>query len=407
MKKFTLLLAAAVLAALVLTPGIAFANFKIHGGYTDDTDACAGCHRAHTSVSSITWTDKSGATNTEHSSLLVSNATQIYEFCYACHGNDVQGAETNVEGGVYKGTLYGDQNEDLNGGFFGDTNHMGAVKTSDHIISGGWGAYGGGQAGDELVGATGDIIGQQLGAGNTITMTCASCHDPHGSSNYRLLADRVNGNTRGGYGVGDVPEPWVISNEAGYPAGGWQKHEMGAAQVAAYTPDYTTERYAKAPGGDVNKGMSGWCAGCHNTYMQTGTPHGAESLYDAGDGWGLGSRHRHPMNIDLSTGYGANRQLAAELTPVDQIPLPLAHDNAGTGDGDITPTQSDWIDCMTCHVAHGSSAIMTGYANVADATNIEADSGALKNGSGGVQPTGDSALLRRNNRGVCETCHNK
>ena len=50
-------------------------------------------------------------------------------------------------------------------------------------------------------------------------MTCASCHDPHGSSNYRLLTDQVNGNTVGGYVADDAPTPYVISVEPGYPNG--------------------------------------------------------------------------------------------------------------------------------------------------------------------------------------------
>ena len=57
---------------------------------------------------------------------------------------------------------------------------------------------------------------------------------------------------------------------------------------------------------------------------------------------------------------------------------------------------------MTCHVAHGSSVVMTGYANVADSTDPEPDSG-----TGGVPPTDGNALLRMDNRGVCENCHNK
>lgn len=417
MRKLALILAVAVAAALVLTPGIAFANFAIHGGYTDDTDACAGCHRAHTSVSSITWSDGFG---NSHSALLVSSATQIYQFCYACHGNDAQGAETNVEGGIYKGTNYGTQNAALNGGFTGDTNFMGAIKTSDHIIAGSWGAYGGGVYGETTVGATGDVIGQQVGAGATIPMTCASCHDPHGSSNYRLLADQVYGNVVGGYADDDHPTPYVTSNETGYPDGtigdltvGWKKHENGHEQMAGgglwpgYTPNYTKPLYAKAPtstaspGGDKLKGMSGWCVGCHSVYMETGTPHTSyESTYNAGDGWGYVPRHRHPMNVDLSAGAGTTKALAATITPAE-VPLPLAH-AATESAAAATNTVDDWIDCLTCHRAHGTSVTMTGYANIADPTNIEPNTG-----SGGVPPTGDSALLRLNNRGVCEVCHNK
>lgn len=46
---------------------------------------------------------------------------------------------------------------------------------------------------------------------------------------------------------------------------------------------------------------------------------------------------------------------------------------------------------------------MTGWANVADPANDL----RVNTGSGGVPPTHDSALLKLDNRGVCETCHNK
>jgi hypothetical protein len=67
-----------------------------------------------------------------------------------------------------------------------------------------------------------------------------------------------------------------------------------------------------------------------------------------------------------------------------------------------TQDSSDWLDCLTCHVAHGSAATMSGYANVADSTNPEPDSG-----TGSVPPDDGNALLRTNNRGVCEACHNQ
>src|SRR5512133_3390904 len=104
-----------VLAALVAVvgPSLAVANFAIHGNYVSDTDACAGCHRAHTSVSSITWTDSAVGDN--HSALLVTSATEMWQFCYACHDATSQGADTNVQQGIYEGTLYGDTGAILNG----------------------------------------------------------------------------------------------------------------------------------------------------------------------------------------------------------------------------------------------------------------------------------------------------
>jgi cytochrome c553 len=108
----------ALVAALVVAfavPGLALANFAIHGGYVQDTDSCAGCHRAHTSASSITWAD---SYQVEHSALLVSQATEMYQFCYACHDGTAQGADTDVQFGQYDGTLYGSQTAALNGGGF-------------------------------------------------------------------------------------------------------------------------------------------------------------------------------------------------------------------------------------------------------------------------------------------------
>ena len=105
-KRLFLATVLVALAALAL-PTAAFANFAIHGNYVTDTDACAGCHRAHTSVATIGWTDTLG---TQHSSaLLVTSATEMWQFCYACHDATSQGADTNVQQGIYEGTLYGTQ----------------------------------------------------------------------------------------------------------------------------------------------------------------------------------------------------------------------------------------------------------------------------------------------------------
>lgn len=412
MRKRTLLLVAlASLLVVVLTPGVAMANFSIHGGYSMDTDACAGCHRAHTAASSITWTRTDASSG---SALLISTASEIYQFCYTCHDSVSLGADTNVETGIYEGTLYGDSFQPLNGGGFD-----GALFPTQHMYTGSsWYAYGG-ATDNNLIGQLQD--GQPV-ATTQIEMSCSTCHDVHGSSNYRLLKDVVNGRTVGGYDGSVDPEnptptPWVISAEPGYPTTGWLLHEPGALQVAGYTPNYTDPMYAKAPGGDTTKGMSGWCAACHVQYHEpvvqplspqggayvdtSGTPLNADETlvwtvgegYDSNDGFGAVVRHRHPTNVPLANYLGVR-----SLIITDQ-PLPLAHD----GNGDVAVNSaSDWMDCMTCHVAHGSSVTMTGYADIADATNPEPNSG-----TGGVPPTDGNALLRMDNRGVCENCHNK
>lgn len=407
---------AIVAAALALAlPSVAMANFAVHGNYLTNTDACAGCHRAHTSVSTLTWTDSGAQTQ---SALLIGTATSMDEFCYACHDATNQGADTNVQQGIYEGTLYGSQDATLNGGGFETLGASGAPVTSTHIADGGsWGAYGGGYWGQGDVGATGvsgvndpAFPGVPNNAGETvpIVMDCATCHDPHGSANYRILKASVFGNSVGGYvptGNPTDPDPngWVASTEDGWPVGGFRLHTA----YPNYVPNYTTAKYAKgydmtrtADGtldvGDENvaKGMTGWCSGCHTTYNEETT------LYDSGDGFGLAARNKHPVNTALSNYAGPDANLM-----VADSGLPLAHDldvtEAGVTGGN---TPDDWIDCLTCHRAHGTSAVMTGWADQTTANDDSTQTADFISRSGTNEP---SALLRLDNRGVCESCHNK
>jgi len=118
-----LLVAIATLALLFALPGTAVAYDSVHGGSAMDTDACAGCHRAHTAASPIMWTD---GNQEEQSALLITTAATIEEFCYTCHGSAALGADTNVFDGVFEsddGDLGSDETynvhgEPLNGGGF-------------------------------------------------------------------------------------------------------------------------------------------------------------------------------------------------------------------------------------------------------------------------------------------------
>ncbi len=412
-KRFSFLLALVAFAA-ILVPSAAFGNFAIHGNYVNDTDACAGCHRAHTAVSSLTWADAGG---TNHSALLVSSATTMQQFCYACHDSAGQSADTNVSDGLYYGTEYGDQGSVLNGGGFESFDNT--PTTSTHVTNGGsWGAYGGGYAGQGIVGATGNpILGvNEAGESNKIAMDCATCHDPHGSANYRILKAQVNGNYVGGYQPsGDpqnpTPDGFVSSVETGWPTNGFELHTA----YPAYVPNYTTPMYAKGynmAAGTQNdlKGMSGWCSGCHSTYIGDSTQtftnsagvvyQSLASTYNAGDSAGGAAvgyllRHRHPINVSLSTYNGPDK---SSMIVTDQV-LPVANDlgEAHVAGKPVT-SDSDWVECLTCHRAHGTISAMSGYA----VDPVDSDDPLPTF----VSAT-PSALLRMDNRGVCEACHNK
>jgi hypothetical protein len=73
--------------------------------------------------------------------------------------------------------------------------------------------------------------------------------------------------------------------------------------------------------------------------------------------------------------------------------------------------ENDQLGCLTCHFAHGTDKKMAGWANARLVNNPSAvptwsvePTTALP---AGVNPNMSSALLRADNRGVCERCHNK
>ena len=303
MKKL-LLVAIVTLAMALAMAGVALADGGPHGGYTATTDACAGCHRAHTA---------SGP------NLLIEAST--YDLCLACHGTAGAGANTNVDDGVYLATRddaasdenWGAANATTNillgGGFI---NYNGAAASSTHDSDGSEAAaWGNGVA----RGATADLASG---------LTCASCHDPHGSNNYRIMNETINGNA--------VAAELV---DEGLP-----------------NKDYDTEQWGA--------GMSGICAACHDDYHQTAAGQG--SILD-----GASYTHR----IDMAYNYDGNDN--PETVGMDGNFLPLA--------------EADQVVCMTCHLPHGTNAAMSTLA---------------------IGPnTGDTDLLRLDNRGVCEVCHQK
>lgn len=205
-----------------------------HGGFnTPTTDSCAGCHRAHTSV--------------EQKLLMTSTA----DLCESCHGTTASGADTNVWDGVYTGLdpvsenpVEGAIDHGLKGGGFVNAlmntsfsgSAVSAATTSAHAFDGNpatsWGS---------------GSIG--TGAGQPISLDCASCHNPHGNSGsggtatYRILRPVPNGAGAGG-GV-------TLADPA----------------TKNYTVDDASGNYWGQSYSGIEDSMSQWCAQCHGRYL--------------------------------------------------------------------------------------------------------------------------------------------
>ncbi len=307
MRMLSMAAAGLAFVVFLIVAGPAVADYGPHGGYSMITDACAGCHRAHTA-------------NAEN--LLTSSVPNL---CVSCHGSSSAGAMTNVVDGTYDSV----PPASLKGGGFSyalmDTNaDMVAISTtvtSRHAYDGNTGTVWGNGA-----------IGS--GPGATIALTCINCHDPHGragtggTATYRILrAVPSDSGASSGVNVADTTSKvyGIVIADPDYPN-------------LYYGQDYLTRA---AP-------LSNWCSQCHTRYKATsGSGH-----TDSGDAV---FTYRH-----VSNGSG------------------------GPG-------------CMTCHVAHGTTAGMGTY------------SGSVAWPDGTTSPNGNarSSLLRLDNRGVCQQCHNK
>lgn len=289
---------------------------------------------------------------------------------------------------------------------------------------------------------TGSGTDPMWGAGYSIVagtnLTCTDCHDAHGSSNYRALKDLVNGNVVGGYvgADGETPNPVVWSAEEGYPTIGWLKHSAGAAQMELYKPNYTTAQYkyngiaSNNPtlASGTNLSISTWCSACHERYdektgmydygayefagMSGTVTAGVTATDGVAPGIGNRNRHRHPVNISLVAGVGPTRALQAEVITSTVLPLEYTSLDSSFAGPDGPWSTDDYMGCLTCHRAHGVSSDMTGWAEASYVTSATAvvtwyPEPLTQPIVSGVNPNFSSALLRTDNRGVCERCHNK
>ncbi|MEW6401406.1 MAG: cytochrome c3 family protein [Chloroflexota bacterium] len=297
-RRLFFVIGATVLFLMMMAASPVLADNGPHAGYTATTDACAGCHRAHTAIGP---------------SLLVQ--ASVSDLCTSCHGSSAAGATTNVTDGLDEST-----NRSLRGGGFtnitmnpaeglpGSTVQVLPV-TSSHISLGG----------SNTVWGYGAISGVPNAGATGISLTCTNCHNPHGRA-----------------GAGNSPTYRILkgNNASNEPLFGTQSStvDLPDETVKTYSTgtngDYFGDHGATVGGTAINAALTSWCAQCHTRYH---APYpGAPGSTDSGDAI---FRFRHPTNNTATPGCTSCHPFSGMTVGYDP-------------------------GCVTCHMSHGTGVRM-------------------------------------------------
>ncbi|MEW6225055.1 MAG: cytochrome c3 family protein [Chloroflexota bacterium] len=357
-------------------PHVASVN---NGSAGVNADSCAGCHRAHTAQGEFL--------------LVASSATSS---CLTCHGTTGLGSTVDVENGVQY-TLGTDGGRDAAvlgytraGGFVtarigsgeavrlayqSGTNVRQLAKvpvrtdgsqpvTSGHL----W------NDGGEVHAATFPAWGNGPDSatpfvGAAVTVECATCHNPHGNGQYRIL--------------NPMPDPAAAGTDPFVPAAVDAPVTDAALPPAGDTRNYTIIQTNGGTGTLLASQVEG-----------LGLPATAGDYF----------RRRVPWNGTSGTSNDApNGQSATFTTQISAWCL-TCHTRYLSAGWDVQTPDAIYTyrhtatntsrNCITCHVAHGSNAQMTGF----NSANMDFPGGLSAN-------VGDSRLLKIDNRGTCQACH--
>lgn len=339
-------------ASLLLTVGMAANVMAFHDG---GAAKCNGCHTMHNSENGVLVDPNSPNGNP----YLLKDATPS-DVCLGCHGTSrgallggTPTAPTATKGG---GNFIFLQSLNLNDGRGGATNPISGDAAGHNLNAPGYGL-----AADATLTAS---PGGNYPAGS---MGCTSCHDPHGTADFRLL-----------YGAGRVvlqgnhtfvnPAPVAIGLSTGSTGG----TESGGNHTA------------------YQSGMSAWCGNCHGNFHNE-----AGGRLEHPSGSNLGSTIANNYNLYNGT---ANLNGGSEATAyLAEVPF---EDAANTIASTTGPTASSQVMCLSCHRAHASSAPNAGRwdFNITLFSEDGVESGSYAQ----VNP-----YANPNQRSLCNKCHVK
>lgn len=307
-------------------------------------NSCFSCHtvglEGHTDVPRVhgdfsATTDACAGCHVAHAApgpSLMKSATQT-ELCFLCHGYGATLSPFDVQRGLFLNYVSAQWENSSAGGF---SEFGGLPVTSRHNVEG-FGSANENSFDSILPGFTGVLPGgssELTGRG----LQCSACHEPHGGTrNVRLLRTHF----------------FTGAQDKNVRA------TTGANKIISY-----------------DQGFAEWCSACHNRFLVgKGAGHTGHVFNDV-------ATFRHAVNVSIADVATVNDRT------IDGTPLQTGRHSAESSD-------KNTLVCISCHRAHGTSAVATGHAGTwrRDTDSMEGTSGS------------GSALLRMSNRGVCWNCH--
>lgn len=204
-------------------------------------------------------------------------------------------------------------------------------------------------------------------------ITCADCHNPHGTANYRNLVLKPGG-VAADINVTDVTQGVLTPTDTQY--------------------DVTNITYGYSA--DQNPSLSNWCAGCHTNFSLSAADAAAATWVggtgalggdEAGDSGGSNAWHRHPTSHVTMTEANANGHADSATYAGLSSATPAATASS-------VPAADNVPFCGTCHKAHGSDIDKS--TNAGWPNNLIYDDGSTAT----IQ---DGAAMAD----TCNNCHNK
>lgn len=336
----------ALVSALVLVaaPALAFHD----GGVAD----CSGCHTMHNSQDGALVDPDSPNGNAY---LLVDSTPS--DVCLGCHatrlgaslGTDPLNPPTELGAGNFVFLT----EDNINDGHGGASNPITGDAAGHNLNAPGFG-----------LAPDATLATAPGGSFPASVMGCSSCHDPHGTDDFRLL-----------YGAGRIVQGGVANFTAPAPQ---------AVGLPIFGGGETNSNHTAYQGG-----MSAWCANCHTDIHSGNT---AKLVHPTGEALSGIAQNYNLYNgtVDITGGTQATAYLAA-------VPF---EDPAMTTTSTAGPSASSAVACISCHRAHATSAADAGRWDF-QVTLLHED-GA----ESGSYPIPDP-YANPNQRSLCNKCHVK